>query len=555
MLQFHEQSPERTGQSWPENHFSLPSDPKNMERGEIIAGMVTAFCLQLLAIWPTRSVYLVLQDEGNMLAWASRIIKGQLPYEDFFMRFMPATMYGLSFFFQVLGEQIWVARLYFMLSLALLCAVIWLVSRFLMPRSWSIVPPLLFICVGGQMFPMAVYHWDSSIPALLAILISAGAGKPKHQFWAGLLGGITVLFLQPRGVAVCLALGLMVLTRKKERISGLAYLVSGAAVPGLLFVLWLVAHGNFARFWNQAILFNVQGYAEAQAYAFEWDLTSRQLESIWQGMGNFGHIDFFSWLGWFLKAVSFAAVDFIKYVGFFPLLVIFAVDFGLHQRKSEDMTESQKTLLLGLQLLLWISAYFAWSRATRYHFNFLTVAWYPLLVYLLYRLRFKVLAHTLCGVVATVFVIHGADNITSWSEYRYPIEFPRGTLYASHPGVGQATQQLSQALSRDFQHRDLFAFPELPLIVWLVEANNPTSFERLVPIYYPEELLAKAERQIRDADRCGILFLSVADSIRSEYPKMDPARFQAEEQELLKRLTKDADPLGRIWQYQVFRHR
>ncbi|MGE0492934.1 MAG: hypothetical protein AB7S38_27230 [Vulcanimicrobiota bacterium] len=522
---------------------------------ELVKGSALVFWLQLAAIWPSRSAYLVLQDEGNMLEWASRLNQGQLPYRDFFMRFMPGTPFGLKIFFLALGEQIWVARLYFMLSLCLLCVAVWLVSRCLMPRLWSAIPPLMFACVGGQMFPMAVYHWDASIPALLALLCSAYASQPRHQLGAGLLAGLTVLYLQPRGVAVCLALALMVVVSQEARLERLAYLVAGAAIPGALFVGWMLWRGVFGDFWSQAILFNVLEYKAVQGYPFDWGLALGHFQTLSSGLSQFGNPSIVSWLVWFVRAAAFAGVDLVKYTGFFPVLIVLTVVYATRLRHSQALDDAGRSLLLGLLLLLWVSTYFAMARATRYHFNFLTVAWYPALAYLLYWLQsaYPRLARTVAACVVTVFLTHGLDNVIGWGPYRYPIRFPRGTLYANDPQVAAATQQLSNVLTQQFAGQNLFAFPELPQLVWLVGAHNPTDFESLVPLYYPEEAFEKAERQIRAADRCGVLFLSTASSIRAEYPSMDPDLYQKEEARLLERLTAGADKIAQIWVYQVYR--
>ena len=137
------------------------------DKNERIVGFGLAFVAQLLVILPALSAFLLLQDEGNLLAWASRMIDGQIPYRDFFLRFMPGTPFLLKLAFTVLGEDIWVARAYFAVSLSLLCAVIWLFSRELMPRPWALLPTGLFLCIGGQVWPMIGYHWDATRGASL----------------------------------------------------------------------------------------------------------------------------------------------------------------------------------------------------------------------------------------------------------------------------------------------------------------------------------------------------------------------------------------------------
>lgn len=509
------------------------------------------FSLQFLCAYPMRNIYLSLQDEGNILAWASRMRAGQIPFEDFHTRFMPGTGVLLRLCFDVFGETIEVARGYFMISISVLAVVIWLLGTKLMSRQWAALPVLCFLAVGAQVWPMLSYHWDASITALLALLLMVRVQKTRWTLLgAGFLGGCTVLLLQPRGVAICLTLGILALY-KAPRGRRLSLVIAGAAIPGALFVSWLVIHGLFAAFWEQAVLYNIRSYSETQRYPFEWGLPLQQAAVVGSGLASFGTIDLTVWLLWFGKAVSFGIVDFVKYFLLVPVIVITAV---VAVRGRESLTQEKKQLLLGLVVLLLASTYLTWTRATRYHLNFLTPAWYPLFFFLLWRASHyrRRLVHFVTAVIAAAFLVHGLDNWTSWSGYRFPVSFRRGLLYSNDPKFAQDSQALTSLLSQKFQTKPVFGFPEIPMVLWLSGTRNPTSFESLVPLFFSDSLFEQARREIQAAAPCGVLFRPSAGGLAGNYPAMPVEMYERSEREKLRLLTGGRTQPQRIGEFLLF---
>ena len=518
-----------------------------MSRDFYLKSSFVVFMVQLICAWPMRDIYLSLQDEGNLLAWASRMLDGQQPYQDFFLRFMPTNLSILALGFRIFGEQIWVARWYFLLSLSVLAVVIWLLSLELLPPDRAILPVAFFVCVGGNFWPMLSAHWDSTIFALLAILITARASSTLELIPAGVMAGLCVLFLQPRGVSVCLAVGFMGLSRA-PRLKRLLALVGGALIPGVIFTGWLLYRGLFGDFWQQAILYNLTTYSEVQAYPFNWGLSLTHTRSLLNGVGQLGQLPFSAWFSWFSNALAFTIVDLVKYTLFLPVLVIGVI--ALARRPKREKAQ----LLGGLLVLLLLSTYFSWARANRYHFNFHTPGWYVLLVYLLYRLesRWKRPAQILTGFIGAAFLVHGITNVYGWTQYRFPIQFQRGVLYTDQPEFARQSQQLSGILASRYDGKNLFGFPEIPMVIWLAGGKNPTSFEALAPIFYSDEQFALARKELVESAPTGILFRPSGAGIAENYPFIETADYDAKELEKLKLLTEGARPVAEVGGFYLF---
>lgn len=515
----------------------------------LLKSSAVVFIVQVVAVWPILNIFLGgLQDEGGMLVAADRIHQGELPYRDFTLRFMPASFYILSWAFALFGQQIWVARVYFLVSMGLLAVVIWWLSLRLLPPLWAALPVLFFACVGGHFWPMATCHWDSTLAALISLLLFTAGPERKYAFAAGIFAGLTVLFLQPRGVAVILAVAAVALSQA-PRLQRLGLTVAGAAVPGVLFSGWLLYHGIFGAFWEQAVVYNLATYTETQAYPFQWSLSLHQAQLLVDGLQKIGSIPFSSWLGWFLPSLGFALVDLVKYTLFLPLCAV----LGLVIWRAEEQSE-KRSLLLGLLTLLVVSAFLNWARATRYHFNFFTPYFYPVVVYLCWRIRDykEKITQCLAAVMLLGFLLHGWSNYRSWGAYKYPVRFARGLLYADHPATALMNQNLNDALSQRYSEQRLFGFPDLALIQWLSGTRNPTSFDVLAPLFYPDELFLEARKELEAAAPVGILFRPIGSALPGNYPNVSVSEYQAAEDRQLKLLTEGAELVEQIGDFSIY---
>jgi hypothetical protein len=225
-----------------------------------LAGLFFAAMLfQLIVMQRKLGVY----DESLELYCAAHVLKGQVPYRDFWTMYGPAQFYVLAAFFKLLGISVWVGRLYDALvraGLACVCfaLTIKLASKGYAASAFAIV--LVWIsCIDNPVYTFPVF------PALLCSLLSVlflyrylnDSLSVRPLFLAGLLAGITATFRHDSGFYICfaeiVALALLQRDRKREGLSNktsppeflhmLAIYASGILIivlPVLLLLLWKV---------------------------------------------------------------------------------------------------------------------------------------------------------------------------------------------------------------------------------------------------------------------------------------------------------------------------
>jgi hypothetical protein len=219
-----------------------------------------AMLFQLIVIQRRLGVY----DESLELYCAAHVLKGQVPYRDFWTMYGPAQFYVLAAFFKVLGISVWVGRLYDALVRAgLACVCFALTNRLANRRYAACVFAIVLVwisCIDNPVYTFPVF------PALLCSLWSVlflyrylnDSLSVRPLFLAGLLVGITATFRHDSGFYICfaeiVALALLQRDLKREGLSKkqppppeflhmVAIYASGiliVALPVLLLLLWKV---------------------------------------------------------------------------------------------------------------------------------------------------------------------------------------------------------------------------------------------------------------------------------------------------------------------------
>jgi hypothetical protein len=217
-----------------------------------------AMLFQLAVIQRKLGVY----DESLELYCAAHVLKGQVPYRDFWTMYGPAQFYVLAAFFKLLGISVWVGRLYDALVRAgLACVCFALTNRLTSRRYATFVFAIVLVwisCIDNPVYTFPVF------PALLCSLLSVlflyrylnDSLSVRPLFLAGLLVGITATFRHDSGFYICfaelVAFALLQRSRKREGLARkpapeflqmVAIYASGiliVALPVLLLLLWKV---------------------------------------------------------------------------------------------------------------------------------------------------------------------------------------------------------------------------------------------------------------------------------------------------------------------------
>jgi hypothetical protein len=140
-------------------------------------------------------------DEGSLLVYPERILKGDLPYRDFETFYGPANLWVLASAYGLFGAGIFAERSVGLIyRLLILVAVFVLAQRrgSLLAAGCTAIAGFLLICTW-----LAAYAWIGAIACgLWSVWVAGRTDSESRCFFGGLLAGCALLFRIDLGVAV-----------------------------------------------------------------------------------------------------------------------------------------------------------------------------------------------------------------------------------------------------------------------------------------------------------------------------------------------------------------
>jgi hypothetical protein len=152
-------------------------------------------------------------DEGVVLAGAWNLLNGRAPYQDFFCVLPPGSFYLVALAWRVLGESYLVANGLACSSLLLAALGVDRLARLVTGSPWAPLAALLYVLPSG-LWPL-VNHGSFGITWVVwaAFFFARGLESRRRADFllAGLLNGLSMLFLLQRGLAVLAAFAALLL--------------------------------------------------------------------------------------------------------------------------------------------------------------------------------------------------------------------------------------------------------------------------------------------------------------------------------------------------------
>ncbi len=176
-------------------------------------------------------------DEGIYLQGGASVLRGALPYRDFFALTGPGNFWLVAALFQVFGVTLRSARLLTAFDISLMTGLsCWLVSRFA-GRAMAVGTAVLVaaICLSSPGNAVVNHRWDSSAFALAAVCAGLYAMETLRHRAAALAGALAVLAAWITPSTGLVALVIIVRLGMERRTRELApSCVGGAAWAALL---------------------------------------------------------------------------------------------------------------------------------------------------------------------------------------------------------------------------------------------------------------------------------------------------------------------------------
>jgi hypothetical protein len=346
------------------------------ECGELLIALAVFACA-LLYLWPLRDFLSFNADEGITLASAERILRGQVPYRDFFTFVTPGSPYLMALWFKLFGTSFTVARSVLLVFAGVFGALTYQLARRIGSRSSALLAAalLVFGCLPSRFF--VLHNWDSTIFALLAIYCAQSLlDKPSRAF-SCLLGcttALTFLTEQSKGAGLVLGLGIaalaLILPRRSRYHAPIGNLCSGAAgfaIPlALTFAYFASQHATKAML--EAWFWPLRHYSAVNRLAYGTVPMSAQ-----------DIRDLYATTSWALRALvlTFSAPMFL--ISALALLVFASTFYAVAIRRSAAPSRALEVRVLGGCIFAGVFlSTLATGRADLNHLIYLT----PLFMYL-----------------------------------------------------------------------------------------------------------------------------------------------------------------------------
>src|SRR5437667_5282355 len=190
-------------------------------------------------------------DEGIVLQGAERILRGEVPYRDFFSFYTPGSFYLIAFLLRFIGDSLVVARLSLAIVGAVCSVITYLLVRKVCSRNMALFAAALTTVAGFAYRFLVLHNWYSTLLACLALYAAVRLLESHTMGWAfatGCLASMTVLFEQSKGAGLCLGLALGFATL---RFAGKEPVLQHSEVAGIVLGFLLPFLSSFAYFGAQ----------------------------------------------------------------------------------------------------------------------------------------------------------------------------------------------------------------------------------------------------------------------------------------------------------------
>ncbi|PIV50591.1 hypothetical protein CO115_01815 [Candidatus Falkowbacteria bacterium CG_4_9_14_3_um_filter_36_9] len=243
------------------------------------------------------SSHVINSDEGLTLSVAWDIFNNKELYIDIFEFVAPGSFYAIFWIWKIFGASYFSAKLFSIIIIYFCAFGIHEISERLTLSKYSFLAPFIFV-VSSAYWPIINYHIYNIffiIWALYFFIKLLKDNSKKNAIFSGILTGIAILFLQPRGIIFLSTLSffLIILLFKEKKLIwlklNLYYLFFSILPVTLLLLKWPAT-----LLWNNLIIFPIFNYSKIASVPFNlliifliitlaafWLLRNNKSKKIW----------------------------------------------------------------------------------------------------------------------------------------------------------------------------------------------------------------------------------------------------------------------------------
>jgi hypothetical protein len=443
-------------------------------------------------------------DEGIVLQGAERILRGEIPYRDFFSFYTPGSFYLVAFLFRFVGDSLVVARMSLAVAGAACSVITYVLARRVCSRAVALFAATLTTAAGFAYRFLVLHNWYSTLLACLAVYGAVRLLESRKTSWAfgtGCFASLTVLFEQSKGAGLCLGLALGFVSL---RIAGRDPIFRRSELTSILGGFFLPFIGVFAYFGAmqaaaimlQDWIWPLRHYTQANHVPYGWQNWSDNARQTIFYTGPLG-----------IRVLKILAIS----PGFFvPILPLVGVAFfgywviQMWRQKAASGYDSYYVLISAVFSGLLLSVVIV--RADIIHFMYLAPVWYVLLAWavgsphLVGRALAKIRPHLIAYVSVSFGMMALALVLTATGAHNQ-IDTRRGMITS-----GEKDIVIEYVQAHVPPGQELLVYPYLPLYNYLTATRSPSRYDYFQPGMNTKEQAQQIVASLQSSHVRAVLF-------------------------------------------------
>ena len=192
-----------------QSHKARAHDPSLPRREHIVPLGLFLFSLVYLSIFRRHCSFE--PDEGIVLQGAERILRGQVPYRDFFTFYTPGSFYLVAGIFRVFGDSFITARSSLAFAGAVCSVITFLLARRASSLGIALFAGVLTTIAGCAYRFLVLHNWYSTLMSCLCVYATVRFYESRRVSWAfaaGFFASLAFLTEQSKGAGLIFGLAL-----------------------------------------------------------------------------------------------------------------------------------------------------------------------------------------------------------------------------------------------------------------------------------------------------------------------------------------------------------
>ncbi len=211
-------------------------------------------------------------DEGFAVYYAERILRGDIPYKDFWAVYPPGQFYTLALIFKIFGTSLLVSRIYDTLVRLIIACSLWVIAKKITDEKFATLSFIVSVILLSSSVNYSYAVFPSLALSLLAVLSYieyVDTARHRWQILSGMLIGLASLFRWDIGLyaGICIIGTILLVNLFKTKYEGnlklstlsraheFIPLIGGSLIVALPVYGYISFISGIHELWNQVIWF------------------------------------------------------------------------------------------------------------------------------------------------------------------------------------------------------------------------------------------------------------------------------------------------------------